>query len=110
MVVEVGRSRSKCTKVVVDVADVLLLLTTFTSPSTRPKGSKKSEGMTHLSLAEASLVALLLGLGLVLVQQTENFSALVLWESLGELVDGRGDLEALVQDAALALQLDVPDE
>ena len=61
----------------------------------------------HLGLLEACGSALRFGAGLVLVQQSEHFSALVLGQSLGELGDGRGNLEALVQDLALALDLDV---
>jgi hypothetical protein len=47
------------------------------------------------------------GFGAVLVQQGEDAGGLVLADGLGELVDGRGDLEALVEDGALALDADV---
>jgi hypothetical protein len=49
----------------------------------------------------------LLGLRLVLNQELEELSSLVLVESLLELVDGWGDLEALGQDLLLSLKSDV---
>jgi hypothetical protein len=52
---------------------------------------------------------LLLGLGLrsVLVEQLESLGSGVAVEGVGELSDSRWDLEAHVQDLALALQTDV---
>ena len=51
---------------------------------------------------EASLL-LLLGLRAVLVQEFEQLRRSVLVESVGELGDGRGHLQALVEDDFLAL-------
>ena len=48
----------------------------------------------RLSLGKETRLLLLLGLGLVLVEQLEELSGGVLVECLGELGDGRGDLEA----------------
>ena len=56
------------------------------------------------------LDALLLGgggLGAVVVEELEDGGSLVLVKSLGELVDGRGDLEALVEDGTLTLDAHV---
>jgi hypothetical protein len=50
---------------------------------------------------------LLLRLGAVLVEELEQLGSSVLVEGVGELSDGRGNLEALVQDDLLALQADV---
>jgi len=50
---------------------------------------------------------LLLGLGAVLVEELEEMGGSVLVESVAELGDGRGNLEALVQDDLLALEADV---
>lgn len=52
---------------------------------------------------------LLVGLGLraVLVQELEGLGGSVAVKNVGELGDGRGDLQAHVQDLALALQTDV---
>lgn len=47
------------------------------------------------------------GFGAVLVEKGEDAGGLVLADGLGELVDGGGDLEALVEDCALALDADV---
>jgi hypothetical protein len=55
---------------------------------------------------EASLF-LELGLGAVLVEQLEELRGGVLVEGVGELRDGGGHLEALVQDDLLALEADV---
>ena len=55
---------------------------------------------------EASLL-LLLRLGAVLVQELEQLSSSVLVESVGELSDGRGDLETLVEDNLLALKANI---
>jgi hypothetical protein len=54
-------------------------------------GSGGSSGFKTLHLG-------FLGLRLVLDQQLEQLSGLVLVESGGELLDGRGDLQALEQD------------
>ncbi len=56
------------------------------------------------------LDALLLGsgsLGTVLVQQGEDGSSLILPNRLGKLVDGRGDLQTLVEHGTLTLDADV---
>lgn len=50
---------------------------------------------------------LLLGLGAVLVEELEELGRGVLVEGVRELGDGRGHLEALVEDDLLALQADV---
>lgn len=50
---------------------------------------------------------LLLGLGAVLVEELEKLRGGVLVESVGELRNSRGNLEALVQDDLLALKADV---
>jgi hypothetical protein len=53
---------------------------------------------------------LLLGsrsLGAVLVEEGEDGHSLVLAKGLSELVDGRGDLQTLVQDGALTLDADI---
>ncbi len=54
-----------------------------------------------------TLLLLLSGLGLVLQEELESLGSLVLVQSLGELVDHWGDLEALQQDLLLALQTNV---
>ena len=79
------------------------------SPNTGPKTSLSLCKClrTHLGAGEARSGTLSLGAWLVLVQEAEELRALVLGEGLGELVDGRRHLEALVQDLALALDLDV---
>ena len=76
-----------------------------------PGGSHLSLGLLLLSGSlrdsiETSLL-LLLGLGAVLVQELEQLGSSVLVEGVGELRDGRGDLEALVEDDLLALKADV---
>lgn len=56
------------------------------------------------------LDSLLLGgrcLGAVFVEKSEDSHGLVLAQSLGELIDRRGDLKTLVQDSALALDADI---
>ena len=50
---------------------------------------------------------LLLGLGAVLVKELEQLGSSVLVESVGELSDGRGDLETLVEDNLLALKANI---
>ena len=62
---------------------------------------------SYLGASLASLLAFGLGARLVLVQQTEHGGALILGEGLGELVDCRRHLQALVQHIALALDLHV---
>jgi len=47
------------------------------------------------------------GLGTVLVQKLKDSHGLVLGKSLGELVYGRRDLEALVEDSTLTLDADI---
>jgi len=62
------------------------------------------------SIGGGSALTLLLGSGglrPVAVQKLEDISGLVLANRLGELVDGRGDLEALVEDGALTLDAHV---
>ena len=58
------------------------------------------------ALLQADLL-LLLGLALVLVEETEELGGRVLVENLGELGDGGRDLQALVEDDLLALEADV---
>lgn len=60
-------------------------------------GSSSAETLTLLSL----------GLGAVLVGELEELSSSVLVQGLGELVNGRGNLQALVEDLLLALKTDV---
>ena len=60
-----------------------------------------------LGLSLETSLLLLLGLRAVLVQELEQLSGSVLVESVGELSDGRGNLETLVQDDLLALKADV---
>ena len=45
--------------------------------------------------------------GFSLVQELEQLSSSVLVEGVSELGDGRGDLEALVEDDLLALEADI---
>jgi hypothetical protein len=52
----------------------------------------------------------LLVFGLVLAEELEEGSSLILSEGLGELVDSSRDLNALVQDSALALKADIEGE
>ena len=63
-------------------------------------GSSSSRGV------ETGLL-LLLGLGAVLVEELEELGRGVLVEGVRELGDGRGHLEALVEDDLLALQADI---
>jgi len=58
------------------------------------------------SSQETSLL-LLLGFGAVLVQELEQLGGGVLVESVRELGDGRGHLQALMEDDLLALETDV---
>lgn len=60
-----------------------------------------------LGLGLETSLLLLLGLRLVLVEEREELSGSVLVEDVGELSDGRGDLETLVEDDALALEENV---
>jgi len=60
-----------------------------------------------LSSISNTLRLLGLGLGLELVEETEELTSLTLVECALELVDCWGELKALVQDAAGALQTDV---
>ena len=60
-----------------------------------------------LGLGLETGLLLLLGLRLVLVEESEELSSSVLVENVGELSDGRGDLETLVEDDALALEANV---
>ena len=55
---------------------------------------------------ETSLL-LLLSLRAVLVKELEQLGSSVLVESMGELSDGRGDLETLVEDNLLALKANI---
>ena len=50
---------------------------------------------------------LLLGLGAVLVKELEQLGSSVLVEGVGELSNGRGDLETLVEDNLLALKANI---
>jgi hypothetical protein len=58
-------------------------------------------------LLEQTLLLLNLGLGAVLVEELEGLGGSVAVEGVGELGDGRGDLETDVQDLLLALKTDV---
>jgi len=49
----------------------------------------------------------LLGLGSVLVQETEKLGGSVLVESVGELSDSGRDLESLVKNDLLSLESDI---
>lgn len=53
------------------------------------------------------LIALHKARGSILVQHLEELSSRRLVERAGELCDGRGGLQAVVQDGALALQPDI---
>ena len=68
-------------------------------------------GVLFLSSGSSNLLdSLLLGgrsLWAVLVKKSEDSHGLVLAQSLGELVDRRGDLKTLVQDSALTLDADI---
>jgi hypothetical protein len=67
-------------------------------------------GLDDLLASRDVLDALFLGSGsdgTVLVEQAKDGRTLVLVERLGELVNGGGDLETLVQDGALSLQPNV---
>lgn len=58
-------------------------------------------------LLEKTVLLLSLGLGAVLVQELESLSSGVLVEDVGELGDGRGDLDAHLENLALALEADI---
>lgn len=58
-------------------------------------------------LLEETLLLLGLGLGAVLVQELESLGGGVLVENVGELGDGRGDLDAHLENLALALEADI---
>jgi len=60
-----------------------------------------------LSLLLQSLLLVLSGLWGVFTEKLKDFASLVLVNSVGELVDGRGDLESLHQDSLLPLNSDV---
>lgn len=60
-----------------------------------------------LSAGQQPLLLLLLGLWPVLVGQLEQLCGGLAVQSLGELVDCRGNLQTLVEDGALPLQADV---
>jgi len=64
-------------------------------------------GSDSLSLLVETSLLLLLGLWAVLVEETEELGSGVLVESVGELGNCRGNLEALVEDDLLALEADV---
>jgi len=49
----------------------------------------------------------LFGFGAVLVKELEELGCGVLVQSVGELCNGGGDLEALVEDDLLALKADI---
>ena len=70
-----------------------------------------SRGILLGGLGGSGLLGLLLarggGEGAVGVEELENGGSLVLGEGLGKLVDHRGDLKALVEDGALALEAHV---
>jgi hypothetical protein len=73
------------------------------------RGGITSLGTSSLGTA-SSLDALLLGsagLGGVLAKELEEFNGLVLAEGVLELVDDRGDLQALLENLALPLDADV---
>ena len=63
-------------------------------------------GSSGSSGSETGLL-LLLGLGAVLVEELEQLGSSVLVQGVGELRNGRGHLEALVEDDLLALETDV---
>lgn len=66
--------------------------------------------MSLLALSSSSVktrLLLLLGLGAVLVQELEELRSGVLVESVRELSDGGGNLQALGEDDLLALEADV---
>jgi len=50
---------------------------------------------------------LLLGLGAVLVEELEQLGSSVFVQSVGELGNGGGNLQALVEDNLLALETDI---
>lgn len=58
-------------------------------------------------LLEETLLLLRLGLGAVLVQELEGLSSGVLVEDVGELSDGRGNLDAHLENLLLALEADI---
>eukprot|EP01085_Mycamoeba_gemmipara_P003334 Mycagemm_TRINITY_DN9985_c0_g1::TRINITY_DN9985_c0_g1_i1::g.3334::m.3334 type:complete len:168 gc:universal TRINITY_DN9985_c0_g1_i1:532-29(-) len=72
-------------------------------------GLDNSLGVLSLGLSSLEKASLLLSLALwlVLVQELEESGGVVLVQSAGELGNGRRHLQALVQDALLALQANV---
>jgi hypothetical protein len=64
-------------------------------------------GSDSLSLFVETALLLLLGLGSVLVEQTEKLGGSVLVESVAELSNRGWYLEALVEDDALSLETNV---
>lgn len=69
-------------------------------------GSLFALGLGSGSSLQAILLLNLI-LGLVLGEETENLGSSVLIQSTLELVDGGGDLQALLQDSALALDANI---
>lgn len=63
--------------------------------------------LSTLGSLDQALTLLDLGLGPVLVQELEQLGGGVLVQGVGELSDGRGDLETLVEDDLLALKENV---
>ena len=65
-------------------------------------------GVLGASLSESgkTLLLLELGLGLVLVTERKELAGNTLGDSVGELVDDRGDLQALSENTLLALDAD----
>ena len=61
----------------------------------------------RLGLGQETGLLLLLALGLVLVEKLEQLSSSVLVKGVRELGDGRGNLQALVEDDLLTLEADV---
>jgi hypothetical protein len=59
------------------------------------------------SSGEETSLLLLLGFGAVLVEELEQLGGGVLVQSVGELGNGRGDLQALAEDDLLALKADI---
>jgi len=64
-------------------------------------------GSDSLSLFVETALLLLLCLGSVLVEETEELGSSVLVEGVAELSDRRWDLEALVEDDTLSLETNV---
>jgi len=64
-------------------------------------------GVLVLSLGLESELLLLLGLWLVLAEESQELTGLGLINSLGELVDGWRDLKSLEEDSLLSLDADI---